>query len=635
MNIVYLRKNLKNNRIFCIDIENIKRNYISSTNIIKETITHIFIKAMLYSLVIGLLFNVAVLHGGGSQSTCRSDGSCNIKLTARELIEHFRKKINDLDDCLGEKILAPLGEKIIAAFNLRERIAADDRQSIIEPMIAFDDAKKNPSDYTGKIFQRRYIVDDLLGKWQRGEITRFNAIFGVALALNNCPDNLDIMLPVIMRNPTLLKGKLTNFLTLVRSMAARHAQFGTITTLIQRTRATQLCHAIANQKPEEAQTLIDGADVNYSDTTEGKTAVMLCAEHATLPRQEKLALLQSLKDAGADLNRKDAEGRTSTMNICRKPYEYYQWCILQWLCDHNANINAQDPAGLTAYNYATLCDESGHYAKLLEHYKANTTSPIHMPQPGGTLVGYKTVAGTIPPAVQRFIECIKNPKKYARLGAKSPRGILLVGAPGMGKTHLARAISQEAGTTFFAIKASDLYTKWYGESAKQVDDLFAQAAAKTPAIVFIDELDAIASRSSLLGCQAEDTKVLTALLGQMDGFQRRDGVYVIGATNKPKNLDPALRREGRFDQTIEIPSPTYDDRKAVLQFYALSKRYHTTNVNFNTIAQLTDGWSNAALAELVEEATRLAVYDGADYVSNKHFMAAIDARNKHQSEIDS
>ena len=209
--------------------------------------------------------------------------------------------------------------------------------------------------------------------------------------------------------------------------------------------------------------------------------------------------------------------------------------------------------------------------------------------------------------VEEVVEFLKDPKKFSRLGGKIPRGCLLVGAPGTGKTLLARAIAGEAAVPFFTISGSDFVEMFVGVGASRVRDMFEQGKKNSPCIIFIDEIDAVGrSRGAGLGGgNDEREQTLNQLLVEMDGFDTNEGVIIIAATNRPDVLDPALIRPGRFDRQVFVPLPDIIGREKILKVH-VKKISMTPDINLRTVARGTPGFSGADLANLVNEAALLA-----------------------------
>src|SRR5437660_10360119 len=227
--------------------------------------------------------------------------------------------------------------------------------------------------------------------------------------------------------------------------------------------------------------------------------------------------------------------------------------------------------------------------------------------------------------LQEVVEFLKDPKKYGRLGARVPKGVLLVGPPGTGKTLLARAVAGEAGVPFFSISGSEFVEMFVGVGAARVRDLFEQARQKAPAIIFIDELDALGRARGAYGFGGHDEKeqTLNQLLVEMDGFDPSAGLVLIAATNRPEILDPALLRAGRFDRVVLVDRPEKKGRLQILQVHARKVRL-APDVDLEKVAALTPGFSGADLANLVNEAALLATRRGADAVTLEDFNQAIE-----------
>lgn len=244
-----------------------------------------------------------------------------------------------------------------------------------------------------------------------------------------------------------------------------------------------------------------------------------------------------------------------------------------------------------------------------------------------TGVTFKDVAG-IDEAREELMEIIsflKNPERYRRLGGNIPKGVLLVGAPGTGKTLLAKAVAGEAAVPFFSMSGSDFVEMFVGVGAARVRDLFAQAQTKAPCIIFIDELDAIGKARGLspIGGNDEREQTLNQLLVQMDGFDTNKGVIILAATNRPEILDPALLRPGRFDRHVAIDRPDVRGREKILNVHAKNVTLKE-GLNLTEIAAKTPGFVGADLANLVNEAALLAARKGKDAVEMADFDEAID-----------
>ncbi len=227
--------------------------------------------------------------------------------------------------------------------------------------------------------------------------------------------------------------------------------------------------------------------------------------------------------------------------------------------------------------------------------------------------------------LREIVEFLKTPKKYTSIGGRIPKGVLLVGPPGTGKTLLARAVAGEAKVPFFSLSGSEFVEMFVGVGAARVRDLFAQAEVKAPCIVFIDELDALgkARMQSPMGSHEEREQTLNQLLAEMDGFDGRKGVIIMGATNRPEVLDPALLRPGRFDRQVLVDKPDVRGREEILRIHVKNVKLSTA-VDLKVIAARTAGFAGADLANLVNEAALLAARKDKTSVEMKDFEEAID-----------
>jgi cell division protease FtsH len=228
--------------------------------------------------------------------------------------------------------------------------------------------------------------------------------------------------------------------------------------------------------------------------------------------------------------------------------------------------------------------------------------------------------------IREVVDFLQQPERYARAGAIAPRGILMVGPPGTGKTLLARAVAGEAKVPFFSVGGSSFVEMFVGVGAARVRDLFAEARKRAPAIIFIDEIDAIGQRRSGSGAVVsndEREQTLNQLLAEMDGFDPATGIVVLAATNRPEILDPALLRPGRFDRQVTIPLPMLSERLAILEVHARGKRFDDS-VDLGVVARGTPGFSGADLANLINEAAIVAVRANREVISAADFDEARD-----------
>ena len=229
-------------------------------------------------------------------------------------------------------------------------------------------------------------------------------------------------------------------------------------------------------------------------------------------------------------------------------------------------------------------------------------------------------------SLQEIVDFLNNPKKYEEIGAKMPKGVLLVGPPGTGKTLLARAVAGEAGVPFFSIAGSEFVEMFVGMGASKVRDLFKQAGEKAPCIVFIDEIDTIGKKrdgGSNLGGNDEREQTLNQLLTEMDGFDATKGVVILAATNRPESLDPALTRPGRFDRRVPVELPDLKGRESILRLHAKKVKLGP-DCDFGVVARMTPGASGAELANIVNEAALCAVRHRRKAVTQFDLQEAVD-----------
>lgn len=280
--------------------------------------------------------------------------------------------------------------------------------------------------------------------------------------------------------------------------------------------------------------------------------------------------------------------------------------------------------GIWAFVFRKIADKQGFGGGFMTIGKSRAKVFVET----DTKVTFADVAGVdeAKAELEEIVNFLKNPESYGRLGGRMPKGILLVGPPGTGKTLLARAVAGEAGVPFFSISGSEFVEMFVGVGAARVRDLFEQARANAPAIIFIDELDALGRARGAFpfgGGHDEKEQTLNQLLAELDGFDPSHGLVLLGATNRPEILDPALLRAGRFDRQVLVDRPDRVGRIQILNVHLKKAKLHP-DVKPEEIAGLTPGFTGADLANLVNEATLLATRRGGDNVTMDDFTAAIE-----------
>ena len=280
-------------------------------------------------------------------------------------------------------------------------------------------------------------------------------------------------------------------------------------------------------------------------------------------------------------------------------------------------------AALGQYMGKKLISQAGGKNALM-FGSGNSNAKVYVPSTEG--IRFDDVAGEdeAKENLAEIVDYLHNPDKYTQAGASMPKGVLLVGPPGTGKTMLAKAVAGEAGVPFFSMSGSEFVEMFVGMGASKVRDLFKQAKEKAPCIVFIDEIDAIGKkRDGQIGGNDEREQTLNQLLTEMDGFEGNNGVIILAATNRPESLDPALTRPGRFDRRVPVELPDLAGREAILKVHA-RKIKPAEDVDFHTIARMASGASGAELANIINEAALRAVRDGRTIVTEADLEESIE-----------
>ena len=281
--------------------------------------------------------------------------------------------------------------------------------------------------------------------------------------------------------------------------------------------------------------------------------------------------------------------------------------------------------GIGQYMSKKLMDQAGGKNSLIFGGAGKSNARVYVQSTKG--IKFSDVAGEdeAKESLAEIVDYLHDPSKYTEAGASMPKGILLVGPPGTGKTMLAKAVAGESNVPFFSISGSEFVEMFVGMGASKVRDLFAQAKEKAPCIVFIDEIDAIGQKrnSGGMGGNDEREQTLNQLLTEMDGFEENTGVIILAATNRPESLDPALTRPGRFDRRVPVELPDLAGREAILKVHA-KKIKAADDVDFHTIARMAAGASGAELANIVNEAALRAVRNGRTVVNESDLEESIE-----------
>ena len=279
--------------------------------------------------------------------------------------------------------------------------------------------------------------------------------------------------------------------------------------------------------------------------------------------------------------------------------------------------------GLGQYMGKKLMEQAGGKNSMAFGF-GKSNAKVYVPSTQG--IHFSDVAGEdeAKESLSEIVDYLHNPKKYSDVGASMPKGVLLVGPPGTGKTMLAKAVAGEANVPFFSMSGSEFVEMFVGMGASKVRDLFSQAKEKAPCIVFIDEIDAIGKkRDGQFSSNDEREQTLNQLLTEMDGFQENIGVIILAATNRPETLDPALTRPGRFDRRVPVELPDLAGREAILKVHA--KKIKTADdVNFHTIARMASGASGAELSNIINEAALRAVRNNRTVVNESDLEESIE-----------
>ncbi len=369
--------------------------------------------------------------------------------------------------------------------------------------------------------------------------------------------------------------------------------------------ATQLVSDINQDKIKEITVSGDLLDITYQDGTT-----------ATSMKESNTSITDLLSNLG--VNKENLQ----RVQINVKPQKEDVW---SWLVP--ALIYGILPLALIAFFFWTMLKQAKTGAMQAFDFTKARARIFGAEGHGKEKITFKDVAG-LKEAKEELVEIVdflKFPKKYVAMGAKIPRGVLLVGGAGVGKTLLARAVAGEANVPFLSISGSEFVEMFVGVGSARVRDLFAMAKKTSPSIIFIDELDAIGRHrgSGIGGGHDEREQTLNQILVEMDGFEKETGVIILAATNRPDILDPALLRPGRFDRKIVLDPPDVNDRELILKIHSKDKPL-AKDVKFREVAERTPGFSGADLANIANEAALLAARQDKTEITQKEFLEAIE-----------
>ena len=374
-----------------------------------------------------------------------------------------------------------------------------------------------------------------------------------------------------------------------------------VSPLLMQSQVTEVDYGTFMKMTEEkniGSVQVEDTQIIFTDrdnTTIYKTGVM-----------DDATLTQRLYDAGAKFTRIIEKGMSPLLSI-------FLTVILPMLIF----------IGLGQYMQKKMMQQLGG-PNAMSFGMGKSNAKVYVPSTDG--IRFDDVAGEdeAKENLAEIVDYLHNPRKYSDIGASMPKGVLLVGPPGTGKTMLAKAVAGEAGVPFFSMSGSEFVEMFVGMGASKVRDLFKQAKEKAPCIVFIDEIDAIGKkRDGQIGGNDEREQTLNQLLTEMDGFEGNNGVIILAATNRPESLDPALTRPGRFDRRVPVELPDLAGREAILKVHARKiKTAH--DVDFHTIARMAAGSSGAELANIINEAALRAVRGGRSVVEQNDLEESIE-----------
>ena len=370
---------------------------------------------------------------------------------------------------------------------------------------------------------------------------------------------------------------------------------------------TQFTQILEEEKVTEMSVMpgiyVTSVEGQYTKTEEGKEVNYTFKTNVPQTDQELDSLIQLMEDKGITVQIRDAKSENMLVDTLLSLLPYILLIGVMFFVMRS--IGGGGGANAKAFDFGNS------RAKLEKDSKTRFTDVAGADEEKEEL--------------KELVDFLKNPKKFANMGAKIPRGVLLVGPPGTGKTLLARAVAGEANVPFYSISGSEFVEMFVGVGAGRVRDMFKKAKQNAPCIIFIDEIDAVGRQrgTGIGGGHDEREQTLNQLLVEMDGFSGNEGIIILAATNRADVLDPALLRPGRFDRQIQVANPDKKARAEILRVHARNKKF-TDDVNFENIAQRTPGFSGAELANVLNEAALLAVRLGHKRITLDDVDEAID-----------
>jgi len=404
--------------------------------------------------------------------------------------------------------------------------------------------------------------------------------------------------------------KIVNAILIIIFISVLYSAFFTNGTESQQISLSQLSNDISAGLVQKVEVLGDSLNITYIATSSATSTPLFVK---TAKKEVGVALTQSLA------NYKVSPEALSKVNIDIGSDTGFSY----WFINLAPFIIPFILIGIFAWLLLKQMKGAGVQALSFGQSKARIILPTDKKQ----RVTFADVAGAkeAKEELAEVVDFLRNPKKFLDIGAKIPKGILLMGAPGTGKTLLARAVAGEAGVAFFSISGSEFVEMFVGVGASRVRDLFKMAKAAAPAIIFIDEIDAVGRvrGGGMGGGNDEREQTLNQILVEMDGFEPNEKVIVMAATNRPDVLDPALLRPGRFDRRVIIDLPDRNDREAILKVHSKEKPF-AEDVNLRTIAERTPGFSGADLYSLMNEGAILAAREGRQKVSQFDLIRSIE-----------